>query len=685
MSIRQGKKLIASSTTNGFSLFDCKWADHILNNISWLRADTFSWQSGDVYKAAYEHLISDFENRSGEMFYAWKSSYGYYLYTTTTTPDSTTVFYDEEFQVDADHSFYSLEGGVLYLNNPPEPEIPFERDPSKDTIAPSVDTVGGVSITYYLADDGHKICLPDQEANLSLLYESTGVAWYYLLDTTNKQFKLPRTKGAFAGYLGDVGGVSAVINGKTLIPDYSTSISVSSGETSSVYGWFYISGHSYSNTPKVSLNGTAVYTGGYSGSERLSNTCILFVKPGDVISWSGWNAQVSTAKIYPVKDTNIDADEAKLTQMYLYFYVGNYVENATTIDVGKLTEIVNDFDIDTFKPEVDEAKSSAIVDISDAKTDAIDSLTNLATDLGSSLKYGNVGDIFYTSRLDVSLNGAVECNGNLYNTTDFSGAQSIGNLLRESKVPYISLSEHQTTVDTYGSCRCFGWDGGTEFRVPKLADVFIEAGIAATEGEFITAGLPNITGGFNIGGDFESKSGAFNGSSQGFRGADNGGSDGGYVRFSAANSNAIYGNSTTVQPPAVRYRAMVQLAFGATDDAVVTAGNVVADVSELNSHRVVAFQAPTSATGYKWYRKYADGWVEQGVINVEIGTAIYTFNFPVLMANTSYTVMTSISDALNTTSMAAKHSSKATTGVNVRCTYQASSIHGDIMVCGMAA
>lgn len=688
MSIRQGQKLIASSTTNGFGLFDCKWADHILNNISWLRADTFSWQSGDVYKAAYEHLLSDFENRSGEMFYAWKSSlYGYYLYTTTTTPDSTTVFYDEEFQVDTEHTFSSFQEGSLSLDDAPEKDIGFERDPSKDTIAPSIDTVGDVSITYYLAQDGHKICLPDQEANLSSLYESTGVAWYYLLDTTNKQFKLPRTKGAFAGYLGNVGGVSAVINGKTLIPDYSTSVSVSSGATSSIYGWFYISGHSYSNTPTVSLNGTKVYTGGYSGSERLSNTCILFVKPGDVISWSGWNGQVSTAKIYPVKDTNIDADEAKLTQMYLYFYVGNYVEDLATIDAGKLAEVVNDFDIDTFKPQVDEVKNEAIVDISDAKTDAIDSLTNLATDLGSSLKYGNVGDIFYTSRLDVSLNGAVECNGNLYNTTDFSGAQSIGNLLRDSKVPYISLAEHQTTVDTYGSCRCFGWDGGTEFRVPKLADVFIEAGVAATEGEFITAGLPDHTHntpyGKNDSGDHHAQGTSRPHISTNEYYA----TIRGYSKPStlASASNAIYGNSTTVQPPAVRYRAMVQLAFGATDDAVVTAGEVVADVSELNSHRVTDFQAPTAENSYKWYRKYADGWIEQGVINVEIATAIYTFNFPVLMANTNYAVITSISDQLNTTSMAAKYSSKATTGVNVRCTYQASSIRGDIMVCGMAA
>ena len=479
MSIRQGKKLIASSTTNGFSLFDCKWADHILNNISWLRADTFSWQSGDVYVAAYEHLLDDW-NSTGNMA--------------------------------------------------------------------TVDTIGEISIPYRLSADGHKICGPDHEATVSAIYEATGVAWYYILDVENKQFKLPRTKFGFTGIRNGVGkyieaGLPNIVGYFGPVDD-STYVGAKSGP--------------FAKGAAVSYDATS--------------------------SGSGSGGRIAfDASLYDATYGGSDTVQPRATEMYLYFYVGNYVENATTVDVGKLTEIVNDFDIDTFKPEVDEAKNSAIVDISDAKTDAIDSLTNLATDLGASLKYGNVGDIFYTSRLDVSLNGAVECNGNLYNTTDFSGAQSIGNLLRESKVPYISLSEHQTTVDTYGSCRCFGWDGGTEFRVPKLADVFIEAGVAATEGEFITAGLPNITGGFNVGADFESKSGAFNGSSTGFRGADNGGSDGGYVRFSAANSNAIYGNSTTVQPPAVRYRAMVQLAFGATDDAVVTAGNVMADISMLKN------------------------------------------------------------------------------------------------------
>ena len=34
--------------------------------------------------------------------------------------------------------------------------------------------------------------------------------------------------------------------------------------------------------------------------------------------------------------------------------------------------------------------------------------------------------------------------------------------------------------------------------------------------------------------------------------------------------------------------------------------------NDLNAHKVIEFQIPTASNGYTWYRKYADGWVEQG-------------------------------------------------------------------------
>ena len=108
--------------------------------------------------------------------------------------------------------------------------------------------------------------------------------------------------------------------------------------------------------------------------------------------------------------------------------------------------------------------------------------------------------------------------------------------------------------------------------------------------------------------------------------------------FDASRSNSIYGNSNTVQPKSVRYRAMVQLVISATDEAVATCTQVLSDVATMKSHEVIAFQAPTAENNYTWYRKYRDGWVEQGQgSHVTTGTTL-TIILPVEMANTSYNI-----------------------------------------------
>lgn len=63
MSIYLGSELLGGTShdtvSNAHSLLDYKWTDHKLNEMAWLRADTWSWQSGKVYEAAYNHLVAD--------------------------------------------------------------------------------------------------------------------------------------------------------------------------------------------------------------------------------------------------------------------------------------------------------------------------------------------------------------------------------------------------------------------------------------------------------------------------------------------------------------------------------------------------------------------------------------------------------------------------------------------------
>ena len=103
---------------------------------------------------------------------------------------------------------------------------------------------------------------------------------------------------------------------------------------------------------------------------------------------------------------------------------------------------------------------------------------------------------------------------------------------------------------TYGS-----GDGSTTFNLPNLTDRFLQG--SSTSGTVKNAGLPNITGDSGnlrypvcIGGG----SGALNANVggdiiTGLAIGDDG--DVGHVQMNASRSNSIYGNSTTVQPPAL--------------------------------------------------------------------------------------------------------------------------------------
>ena len=52
---------------------------------------------------------------------------------------------------------------------------------------------------------------------------------------------------------------------------------------------------------------------------------------------------------------------------------------------------------------------------------------------------------------------------------------------------------------------------------------------------------------------------------------------------------------------------------------------------------IIEFQEPTAANNYTWYKKYRNGWVEQGGVLQRVGSsANVTITFPVEMANNQY-------------------------------------------------
>lgn len=57
---------------------------------------------------------------------------------------------------------------------------------------------------------------------------------------------------------------------------------------------------------------------------------------------------------------------------------------------------------------------------------------------------------------------------------------------------------------------------------------------------------------------------------------------------------------------------------------------------------VIAYQKPTEANGYIWYRRYASGWVEQGGFATGSGSSRTSnaVDLPITMADANYTVTT---------------------------------------------
>lgn len=232
-----GGHVIGSGGGSGYhpDLFDHKWADHTLNDVQWLRADTFSWQSGSVYQAAYQHLVDD------------------------------------------------IDGKTLQS-----------------------ETVGGTTIQFYLSDDGHKICPASEESNVATIHTATGVAWYYIIDTTNQRFKLPRTKFGVTGLRDTVGKYVP-----ETLPDHNHNLVAYDNINSGSQSWLMNeSGNQLQTLPTTYASASnSVYQNGAPVQQRA-------------------------------------------TQMYLYFYVGNFTQTAIENTAGLNAELFNDkLDITTFNSD----------------------------------------------------------------------------------------------------------------------------------------------------------------------------------------------------------------------------------------------------------------------------------------------------------------------------------------------
>lgn len=230
----------AFNSGSNMPLLTSIWSDHLLNDMSWLRADTFSWQDGNTYTSVYKELEQE--------------------YATGTTEE-----------------------------------------------------ISG--ITFKRTTSGFKIADVSQEQAILDLYNSNGIAWYYILDTTNKRFKLPRTKWGFKGLRGNVGDY---INQNVLLPNITGQIG---GQVIDA------------TEAKNNITTGAFYRTTTSNLYGVQTTSL------NVYKNVGMKASLSSS-VYSGDGTNTLIDE-RATQMYLYFYVGNYTQTAIEQTAGLNADLFN--------------------------------------------------------------------------------------------------------------------------------------------------------------------------------------------------------------------------------------------------------------------------------------------------------------------------------------------------------
>ena len=217
-------------------LLSCMWVDHKLDDIQWLRGDTFSWQDSTVHSAVYSLLLEEYNNTA---------------------------------------STEQTENGI----------------------------------TFKVTPRGFRIADATQEQAILDLYNTKGVAWYYIIDPTNTRFKLPRTKYGFVGLRDSVGGYVA-----ESLPN------ITCHQTGAV------------GANVLTNNGALIYTPG-GHAQGLAGTTSSSVNFNGTFDFNASRSSSTYQNNAPVQQ--------RATQMYLYFYVGEYTKTAVEQTAGLNAELFN--------------------------------------------------------------------------------------------------------------------------------------------------------------------------------------------------------------------------------------------------------------------------------------------------------------------------------------------------------
>lgn len=198
-----------------------------------------------------------------------------------------------------------------------------------------------------------------------------------------------------------------------------------------------------------------------------------------------------------------------------------------------------------------------------------------------------------------------------------------------------------------GNCPYYSdGDGSTNFRMPAVAAYLKGATSASEGGTYKAQGLPDATGQLGLWGtekQYSTASGAFSkNSGQMDYGQGHEYGPGLIADFSLANSNPIYGNSQDVTPET--YTVLVGVYAGSYSntgeiDVAALQTAMAALETEVNAKPTPnAYVIETWKSGSNWYRKWSDGFIEQGGVATVGNNKYAPVTFPHPFSNTYYSI-----------------------------------------------
>lgn len=258
----------------------------------------------------------------------------------------------------------------------------------------------------------------------------------------------------------------------------------------------------------------------------------------------------------------------------------------------------------------------------------------------------------------------------------------------------INAEEYEAEIAEYGFCGGFVISNN-DVRLPNFTNTFLMGGNSSNIGQSLAAGLPNIEGSTYLAEahaaliGLKDNTGCINAADTGKvtnadGGYETGGSYGRQMIIDASLSNPIYGNSDTVQPPAIKVSWCIQVFNAATALSEQQSAQLASEMqmkmaTDLGNASKATLSAidtvmPDSVdyviesydNGTSGYRLWRSGYCEQWGDTTQAVSGYITVTFYKEFKDTNYIFLSGTSYTANTTAgMSIITADKTTTGCKI--------------------